>query len=81
MPVITPVAGLTLNDAGSAVALYVRAVPSGSLATSASEMAVFSALVWLTGCVSVGALLTSDTVQVKVLLLVSEPSETVAVTV
>src|SRR5207245_2741130 len=53
VPEIRPVAVVTVSDGGSPVALYVNAPPSGSLATSCRETAVFSALVWFAGAVSV----------------------------
>jgi hypothetical protein len=45
VPDMSPVVGFTLSVAGSPVALYVRGLPSGSLATNANEIVAFSALV------------------------------------
>src|SRR5258706_3199689 len=80
VPVIAPVAGLIVSEGGRLVALNVSVSPSGSLAVTARLIGAFSAFVWSATAVITGARFTLVTVQVKLVLADSVPSDTVTVT-
>src|SRR5258706_85738 len=78
--VTAPVAELIESAGGRPVALNVSVSPSGSLAVTARLIGAFSAFAWSATVVITGARFRLVTVQVKLVLADSVPSETVTVT-